>query len=243
MTLAIGRNLRRWLQEETRSERLVPALTSGVLMGITEVMFALSLGSLIFSGELAPFLPYGIGMALVSATVMLIGLSAASSVPGVIGSTQDSAAVILAVIAAGLAGTLSAAGAQDKLTTVLVSIAVTTLLTGILFLALGLYKLGKLVRFIPYPVVGGFLGRDRLVAGARLVWRHDGLSAHPLEYPGAAATWAVDLVGAGCALGARLVLGRAVRSPLSGHARHSAGGHRGALPRVVGHRHIHLRRP
>jgi len=145
------------LQNELKSERLLPGLTSGVLMGFTEVIFALSLGSLIFSGELAPYLPYGIGIALVTAALMVIGTSLTSSVPGVIGSTQDSPSVILAVIAAGLVGTLSAAGVADKLTTVLVAIAAATLLTGLFFLALGFFRLGGLVRFVPYPVVGGFL--------------------------------------------------------------------------------------
>ena len=46
---------------------------------------------------------------------------------------------------------------EDKLATVITAIIVTTLLTGIFFLTLGLFKLGGLVRFIPYPVVGGFL--------------------------------------------------------------------------------------
>jgi SulP family sulfate permease len=78
-------------------------------------------------------------------------------VPGVIGGPQDTPSVILAVIAAALVGTLSAAGVEDKLTTVLVAIAATALLTGVFFLALGFFKLGGLVRFIPYPVVGGFL--------------------------------------------------------------------------------------
>ena len=152
-----GRKLAHWLQDEFQSARLLPGLTSGVLIGISEIMFALSLGSLIFSGELAPYLPYGIGIALFTAAVMMIATSLTSAVPGVISSTQDSPSVILAVIAAGLVGTLSAAGTQDKLTTVLVAIAVTTLLTGAFFLALGFFKLGGLVRFIPYPVVGGFL--------------------------------------------------------------------------------------
>ncbi len=151
------RKLSHWLQDEFQSERLLPGLTSGLLMGITEVMFALSLGSLIFSGKLAPYLSYGIGMALVTAAVMMIGTSLTSLVPGVMGSTQDSSSVILAVIAAALVGTLSVAGVEDKLTTVLVAIAATTLLTGFFFLALGFFKLGGLVRFVPYPVVGGFL--------------------------------------------------------------------------------------
>ena len=157
MTLTIGRKILHWFRDEFQSERLLPDLISGLLMGVSEIMFALSLGSLIFSGELAPYLPHGIGVALVTAGVMLVVTALTSSVPGVMGSAQDSSSVILAVIAAGLVGTLSAAGTQDKLTTVLAAIALTTLLTGAFFLALGWFKLGGLVRFIPYPVVGGFL--------------------------------------------------------------------------------------
>ena len=145
-----------WLRDEFQSERLLPGLSSGVLMGIKEIIFALSVGSLVFSGELAPYLSYGIGMALLTQAIMLIGISLSSSAPGVIGGLQDSPSVILAMIATVLIGTLSTAG-EDRLVTVLVAIAVTTLLTGIFFLALGLLKLGGLVRFIPYPVMGGFL--------------------------------------------------------------------------------------
>ena len=34
---------------------------------------------------------------------------------------------------------------------------VVTVLCGAVFFALGKFKLGNLVRFVPYPVVGGFL--------------------------------------------------------------------------------------
>lgn len=153
----IGQFLLLWLKDEFSSERLLPGLTSGVLMGIVEIIVALSLGSLVFSGSLAVYLPYGIGMALVTAAVMMIATSLTSLVPGVIGSAQDTSTVILAVIAAGLVGTLSSAGAETILTTILVAIAISALLTGIFFLALGYFKMGRLVRFVPYPVVGGFL--------------------------------------------------------------------------------------
>jgi sulfate permease, SulP family len=138
-------------------KKLLPCLTTGVLMGVTEVIFALSVGSLIFSGDLAPYLPYGIGMALATSTVMLIVISLGSSTPGATGILQDSPSVILAVIAVALVGALPAARMEDKLATVLVAIACTALLTGVFFLALGFFKLGGLVRFLPYPVVGGFL--------------------------------------------------------------------------------------
>jgi SulP family sulfate permease len=157
MTQTVGRKILQWLRDEFQPERFLPGLIAGVLIGITDVVFALSMGSLIFSGELTQYLSYGIGIALVTSAVVMIGTSLISSVPGVIGSMQDSSSVILAVIAAGLVTTLSVSRVEDKLATVLTAITFTTLLTGIFFLALGLFKLGGLVRFIPYPVVGGFL--------------------------------------------------------------------------------------
>ncbi len=157
MSQVADQKLPHWLQDGFQSGKPLTALTTGVLIGINEIIFALSVGSLIFSGELAPYLSYGIGIALVTTTIALIGISLGSSVPGLTGSLQDSASVILAVIAAALVGTLSATATEGKLTTVLVAIAATTLLTGVFFLALGSLNLGGLVRFIPYPVVGGFL--------------------------------------------------------------------------------------
>ena len=157
MTHIIDRKSLHGLQDEFQSEKLLPGLSLGVVMGIKEIIFALSVGSLIFSGELAPYLPYGIGIALVTQVITLICISLSSSIPGVVGGLQDSPSVIVAVMAAVLVSTLSAAGGGDILTTVLVTIAATTLLTGVFFLMLGFFRLGGLVRFIPYPVVGGFL--------------------------------------------------------------------------------------
>ncbi len=53
----LGRKLAQWLQNGFQSERLLPGLASGMLMGISEVMVSLSLGSLNFSGALAPLSP------------------------------------------------------------------------------------------------------------------------------------------------------------------------------------------
>ncbi len=157
MTQAIGGRILYMLREESRPERLLPGLISGTLLGLTEVIISASLGSLVFSGELALYLPYGIGMGLVTGVVVLIGISLTSRAPEMIGSTQDSTSVILAVIAAALVRALSTASPAEKVATILGAIAVTTILTGAFLLALGHFQLGKLVRFIPYPVMGGFL--------------------------------------------------------------------------------------
>jgi SulP family sulfate permease len=145
------------LRNEFQPHRLLPALVMGTITGMVEVIYALSMASLIFNGDLAAFLPYGFGISLVSSVVLLIGTSLTSTVPGVFSSSQDSPTVMMAVIAASLAGMLVTAGDTEKLATILVTISITTILTGFLFLTLGYFGLGKLVRFIPYPVMGGFL--------------------------------------------------------------------------------------
>jgi len=146
-----------WLRESFKPEFLLPGLIAGVLIGFSEIIDDISFGSLIFTGELTRFLAFGFGLALTTSTVFMIVTSLFSSIPGMIGGTQDSPSVLLAIIVSGLVTTLSAARVEDKLATILVAIAFSTLLTGLFLLAVGFFKLGGLVRFIPYPVIGGFL--------------------------------------------------------------------------------------
>lgn len=145
------------LRSEFRLQQLLPALMIGTVSGILEVIYSLSTASLIFNGDLAAFLPYGFGISLVSSVVLLIGTSLLSKVSGIFSSTQDSPAAIMAVVAASLASTAIITGESEKLATILIAISMTTILTGCLFFALGYFGFGKLVRFIPYPVMGGFL--------------------------------------------------------------------------------------
>jgi len=51
----------------------------------------------------------------------------------------------------------ASATAETTFYTVATAIAVASILTGAFFWALGRFKLGSLIRFIPYPVIGGFM--------------------------------------------------------------------------------------
>jgi sulfate permease, SulP family len=157
MSQGAGGKMSRWLRDEFQTERFLPCLVMGTITGMVEVIYALSLASFVFSGDLAAYLPYGFGISLASSVVLLIGTSLTSSMSGVFSSTQDSPTVMLGVVTASLVGTLAIAGGSEKLATILVAISLTTTLTGVLFLVLGYFGWGKLVRFIPYPVMGGFL--------------------------------------------------------------------------------------
>jgi SulP family sulfate permease len=91
-----------------------------------------------------------------------------SSSPGMVANPTVNSAVILAAISAKIAGEL--ANAPEALfPTVTASITIATLLTGGVFIALGWFRLGNLIRYIPYPVIGGFLaGTGGLVVSGAL---------------------------------------------------------------------------
>lgn len=67
-------------------------------------------------------------------------------------------ASILVPMAAAIASSLALLELEAaRLPTVWIAIALGTVLTGLLLFVLGRFRLSYLIRFIPYPVVGGFL--------------------------------------------------------------------------------------
>jgi len=75
-----------------------------------------------------------------------------------INTPQDIPIAIIALIATTVMATNGKDwDAETTFQFIFVTIALTSILVGIFFFILGTLKLGKLVRFIPYPVVGGFL--------------------------------------------------------------------------------------
>jgi SulP family sulfate permease len=147
----------------------VPSLTAGFVVGMLQVALAISFAALIFAGSLAPFLSQGIGYALVSSMIVGAIIALFASWPGFVGGNQDVPAAIMALMASTIAGSMPAMATADQtFVTVIVTIAITALLTGLFFLGTGYFRLGGLVRFLPYPVVGGFLAGTGwlLIAGS-----------------------------------------------------------------------------
>lgn len=146
------------LYHELRPERLVPNVTTGLVLGVLEVTVAISFAALIFGGELSQFVSSGVGFMLFSAIVICLLVAMLSSVSGALGGIQDAPAAVLSVISAGIVVSMPAgAGAEETFLTVVVAVAICSLLTGLFLFALGALNSGGLVRFLPYPVVGGFL--------------------------------------------------------------------------------------
>lgn len=136
---------------------LLPAISAGLIAGVVAVILQISFAALVFSGELAPFVSRGIGMALYGACA--IGLVGAflSSYPGTVSLPQSVPMAILGLTAGAIVAAMPEATPEAKLATVLVAIATTSLCAGLFFVVLGVLRLGRLIRFVPYPVIGGFL--------------------------------------------------------------------------------------
>jgi SulP family sulfate permease len=135
---------------------MLATITAGAVIGVVEVVLAISLAALVYGGYLAQFLPDGIGLYLVAASLTLAIFAWRAGTRGVVGSVQDAATAVLAVVATS-ASLASFGGLHRAFFTVVAATLVVTLLTGVTFLVLGTFRLGNLARFIPYPVVGGFL--------------------------------------------------------------------------------------
>jgi sulfate permease, SulP family len=135
-----------------------PLITVSLVNATLVLVVSISFAGLVFSGELASYLPIGIGLVIGGSIVVCIAQALRSSYPGTIGCAQDKPAAILGVATAGLAAQcLEVGSAEGALSSCLVLIVMTSVITGLFMLFLGIARLGFLVRFIPYPVIGGFL--------------------------------------------------------------------------------------
>ena len=143
---------------------LFKAIFAAVIVGTMAATFALSLATMIYAGTLAPFLSQGIGLTLIGAAVMALVGPLTLSYRGTLIQPQDVSTILLS-ISAGAIASQPAISAQAAFSTVVALAGVTSIATGITAYVMGVLKLGYLVRFVPFPVVSGFLA----ASGALLV--------------------------------------------------------------------------
>ena len=146
------------MSENQVKSNIVPSIIAGVIGGIIKIVVAMAFSALIFTGTLAAYLPQGIGIVLFGFFLFAVISIFTSSYPVNINTPQDIPIAIIALIATTVMATSGKDwDADTTFQFIFVTIALTSVLVGIFFFILGSLKLGKLVRFIPYPVVGGFL--------------------------------------------------------------------------------------
>ena len=133
------------------------SVIAGMLSGGLCVLYATTYANLVFAGPLVDFIAIGLSMGLIGACIHAGLIALASSYPGSVGGVCAEI-VILGVVVA----TLSTAGGEGQppsalLATVIATTIVASLLVAAVYLGLGGAGLGNLIRYIPYPVMGGFI--------------------------------------------------------------------------------------
>ena len=145
------------MEHKPNSPSIGTTLVAGTFSGIVVTVATLAFATLIFSGPLAIHLSKGIGYALASAALLAIVASLFSAGSGLIVVPQAKSAAILSVTAISLAEMMPAnASPETTFATIIGALAITTLLTGLISIALASFQLGDLIRSVPYPVVGAF---------------------------------------------------------------------------------------
>jgi SulP family sulfate permease len=140
-----------------RTPALVDAATqvsSGLILGLSAVIYAISYAALMFPGDLAPLVPHAITVTLITAALgALYGLFSEDATL-VSGPEANTSSVLAGMLAAATATTLPGDELLNRALVLLISASVAAALT---YLLIERFGLARLVRFIPFQVMAGFL--------------------------------------------------------------------------------------
>ncbi len=142
-------------------------------IALVQTGVSISYAALIFRDQLEPLLSTAVGAFILGGALVAILVGWRSTLPGVSAGSQDTVAVLVATLVVPATAELSG---DVRDVTALLMVASSSVMIGVTFLLLGRLKLGSLVRFIPHPVVGGFLagtGWLMLTGGIRVMVNRD----------------------------------------------------------------------
>jgi SulP family sulfate permease len=135
----------------------VAILLAGAIAGVVTLISSVSFAALMFSGKLTPFIAQGITV-LVSTAVVAGSLIALLSRcrPMVAMPDDDTAPVLALMVTLVLASFPEDTPGEVLFITAFGALACTAIATGIALSLLGFFRLGSLVRYLPYSVMGGY---------------------------------------------------------------------------------------
>jgi SulP family sulfate permease len=136
----------------------------GALMGADTMARLTALSGLCFSGALAAGQPMALKVFLLASAAMTLLLLLRGQVPNASGIVQDVPLAIMAPALAAGVGTL-AVPAEARLVTAFAAMGLTSALTGTTLFLLGRFRLSAVVRFLPFPVLAGFLSGSGYLMG------------------------------------------------------------------------------
>jgi len=175
------------LFSDITSGKIIPAASTAVVTSILSIIYGISYAAMIFSGDLSSLTIRGASLTFCGGFLIGLFIALASSFKSIISVPQDAPAAVLSVIALTISASL---GQQTPLEVKFIHVAATlslsSLLTGIVFILIGHFRLANLLRFIPFPVIGGFLAGTGwiIIAGGLSVMCDMPISIHTIPLMG-----------------------------------------------------------
>ncbi|GJM13776.1 MAG: sulfate permease [Pseudohongiella sp.] len=131
-------------------------IISGALIALVNISVAVSVAALLFAQTDPRLMVPGIAILLIGTLVTGLGGTLFSGYKAVVCSPRNGLIPVFAVIVSSIYVSFGSEYSVGAEATIIVAIMVTTTFAGLFLLLLGRLKLGNLVRYIPYPVTGGF---------------------------------------------------------------------------------------
>jgi SulP family sulfate permease len=131
---------------------------AGSICSVLSTAYCLSYAALIFAGPLKQYLSYGVAVTFLSAAVAAAVVALRSSLPFAIAGPDTSTSAVTATLVAAMVQLMFDHGITSLLGPTMIVLALSSALTGTLLCVLGFTRAGRAIRFVPYPVIGGFLG-------------------------------------------------------------------------------------
>ena len=142
---------------DAASPKLVSALAIGVVVGVLVVVVEVSFAAMIFSGPLDHLASRAVGLMLFGSLALCFFMALTSSFRSAICLPQDAPVAVLATMGASVAAAIGQAPPEIVFITMAAVMGLSALLSGAAFTLIGQLRLSNFFRFMPYPVVGGFL--------------------------------------------------------------------------------------
>ncbi|GAB4218259.1 MAG: SulP family inorganic anion transporter [Synechococcales cyanobacterium] len=132
----------------------VASFVPGLIGGMFSVIYCISFAALIYSDALTPYLSMGIGTTLLTGAIVSLVVTAFSSWSAIVAAPQKTTAAILAALAVAV---MPETPGWPQFLTVVAAITLSSVLCGVTLWLLGAFRLGQFIRYVPYPVIGGFM--------------------------------------------------------------------------------------
>lgn len=129
---------------------LPPSMVSAIIITVTSTAAI----SMVFKGDLSVYLPIGISCALIGAIVVNAVSKFVCVFPFAISCMTPNSAVVMGLFLTDLSKLNLPQ--QDFFYTIFAAFLITSFITALFLSLVGALKLGKLIRFMPYPVMCGF---------------------------------------------------------------------------------------